>query len=229
MLGINYNKIADSSCSTTTLRARRDEWIRLGIFTRLEATARDGYDKMVGPDLEHLLIDGCIVKASCGGEAAGRCSPAGRGKQGPKRSLLTDGAGLLGGAVARRTGTIFRCCAPPWSVSVVSISVWEQDHPRRSRATRALLAEFGCRGVISPRRTSLETGKRWPVERAYSWRNHGFKKLANCTECRIKVINALTNTTIINPPTPPPRLAHPPLGHPPHLKALNPTPIHVPS
>ena len=97
MLGINYNKIADSSCSTTTLRARRDEWIRLGIFTRLEATARDGYDKMVGPDLEHLLIDGCIVKASCGGEAAGRCSPAGRGKQGPKRSLLTDGAGPLGG------------------------------------------------------------------------------------------------------------------------------------
>ena len=97
MLGINYNKIADSSCSTTTLRARRDEWIRLGIFTRLEATARDGYDKMVGPDLEHLLIDGCIVKASCGGEAAGRCSPAGRGKQGPKRSLLTDGTGSLEG------------------------------------------------------------------------------------------------------------------------------------
>ena len=66
MLGINYNKIADSSCSTTALRARRDEWIRLGIFTHLEATARDGYDKMVGPYLEHLLIDGCIVKASCG-------------------------------------------------------------------------------------------------------------------------------------------------------------------
>ena len=67
VLGINYNKIADSSCSTTTLRTRRDEWIRLGILTPLEAIARDGYDKMVGLDLEHFLIDGCIVKAPCRG------------------------------------------------------------------------------------------------------------------------------------------------------------------
>lgn len=55
VLGISYNKIADSSCSATTLRSRRDEWIRLGIFTRLEAIARDGYDTMVGLDLENLL------------------------------------------------------------------------------------------------------------------------------------------------------------------------------
>ncbi|GEM_PF-1527041 len=30
VLGISYNKIADSSCSATTLRSRRDEWIALG-------------------------------------------------------------------------------------------------------------------------------------------------------------------------------------------------------
>ena len=36
-------------------------------------------------------------------------------------------------------------------------------HPNAShdsRATRALLEEFGCRGMISPRGTPLETGKR---------------------------------------------------------------------
>jgi hypothetical protein len=34
--GCSYQGIADSACSTTTLRDRRDEWIRLGIFSRLK-------------------------------------------------------------------------------------------------------------------------------------------------------------------------------------------------
>ena len=50
------------------------------------------YDKMIGVDLANLVVDGCSVKAPCGGEAAGP-SPVDRGKQGTKRSVLTDGAG----------------------------------------------------------------------------------------------------------------------------------------
>jgi transposase len=34
--GCSYQGIADSTCSATTLRDRRDEWIRLGIFSRLK-------------------------------------------------------------------------------------------------------------------------------------------------------------------------------------------------
>ena len=34
VLGCAYVKIADSSCSATTLRDRRDEWIDAGIFAR---------------------------------------------------------------------------------------------------------------------------------------------------------------------------------------------------
>jgi hypothetical protein len=33
--GCSYDGIADNSCSATTLRARRDEWIGLGLFAAL--------------------------------------------------------------------------------------------------------------------------------------------------------------------------------------------------
>jgi transposase len=33
--GAGYERIADASCSATTLRRRRDEWIRLGVWDRL--------------------------------------------------------------------------------------------------------------------------------------------------------------------------------------------------
>lgn len=80
VLGCAYTKIADSICSATTIRRRRDQWISAGIFTRLEQLCLDGYEQMIGLDLENLIVDGCIVKAPCGGEAAGR-SPVDRGKQ----------------------------------------------------------------------------------------------------------------------------------------------------
>ncbi|MGW7674332.1 transposase, partial [Streptomyces sp. NPDC054775] len=34
--GCSYEAIADTTCSATTIRSRRDEWIRLGVFTRLK-------------------------------------------------------------------------------------------------------------------------------------------------------------------------------------------------
>jgi len=56
------------------------------------------YDRMLGLDLDHLAVDGCITKAPCGGQTAGR-SPVDRGKQGLKRSIVTEAAGIPLGAV----------------------------------------------------------------------------------------------------------------------------------
>ncbi len=72
VLGAAYEKIADSSCSATTIRRRRDEWITAGIFTDLEHLKLDAYDRYCGVKLEDLIVDGSLVKAPCGGEAAGR-------------------------------------------------------------------------------------------------------------------------------------------------------------
>src|SRR3954453_19741139 len=56
---------------------------------------------MIGLDLDDLAVDGCITKAPCGGEVAGR-SPVDRGKQGMKRSVACDGGGIPLHLVAAR-------------------------------------------------------------------------------------------------------------------------------
>lgn len=34
--GCSYQAVSDTTCSATTIRNRRNEWIRLGVFARLE-------------------------------------------------------------------------------------------------------------------------------------------------------------------------------------------------
>lgn len=98
VVGASYAKIADSTCSATTIRTRRDEWITAGVFEKLEELCLSAYDQIVGLDLANVTVDGRLVKAPCGGEAAGR-SPVDRGKLGTKRSLMTDSAGIPLGCV----------------------------------------------------------------------------------------------------------------------------------
>lgn len=206
VLGAAYVKIADSGCSATTIRTRRDEWIAAGIFTELEQICLDAYDKMIGLDLENLVVDGCIVKAPCGGEAAGR-SPVDRGKQGTKRSLLVDGNGIpLGCVVAAANCNDSPLLAPTLeTLSRFGFDLPEQitvhlDAGYDSGKTRNLLDTLGCDGVISTRGVPLQAGARWVIERTNSWHNRGFKKLAICTERRTRVIDAfiaLANAIII--------------------------------
>ncbi|WP_372470753.1 IS5 family transposase [Nonomuraea aurantiaca] len=96
--GCSYQAIADATCSATTIRNRRDEWIKLGVFAQFKHIVLEFYDRIVGLVLEEISIDGCITKAPGGGEVAGR-SPVDRGKQGMKRSLMVDGYGIPLGRV----------------------------------------------------------------------------------------------------------------------------------
>lgn len=50
--GCSYQGIADSTCSATTIRLRRDEWIKAGVFAPLKLIALEAYDRIVG-----LLFD----------------------------------------------------------------------------------------------------------------------------------------------------------------------------
>lgn len=85
VFGCAYWRIADTTCSASTLRRRRDDWIAAGV----EAA----YDRMIGLALHDLAIDGCITEAPCGGELTGR-SPVDQGKQGRKRSTIVEAAGI---------------------------------------------------------------------------------------------------------------------------------------
>ena len=206
VLGASYAKIADSTCSATTLRTRRDEWIKAGIFHDLEQVCLESYDRIVGLRLENLSVDGCIVKAPCGGEAAGR-SPVDRGKQGTKRSLLVDATGIPLGCVVAGAN---QNDSPLLRPTLEKLGRFRFDLPENitvhldagydSSKTRRLLDELGCDWVISQKGFPLQAGARWVVERTNSWHNRGFKKLLICTERRTRVVEAfiaLANAVII--------------------------------
>jgi transposase len=76
VFGCAYHRIADASCSESTLRRRRDEWIELGVMERLRRMCLETYDRFIGLELADLAVDGCITKAPCGG-GEGRKEPRG--------------------------------------------------------------------------------------------------------------------------------------------------------
>lgn len=57
LLGCDYDRIADHQCSATRLRTRRDEWIRAAVFQELETIALEGYDRLIGLELDVIAVD----------------------------------------------------------------------------------------------------------------------------------------------------------------------------
>ncbi len=98
VFGCAYWRIADGSCSASTLRRRRDEWIEAGLMDELRPIALEAYDRIIDLELSEVAVDCCITKAPCGGEKAGK-SPVDRGKRGIKRSTAVDAEGIPLGVV----------------------------------------------------------------------------------------------------------------------------------
>ncbi len=196
VFGAGYERIADAACSATTMRRRRDEWIRLGIFDQLRLAALDAYDKTIGLDLADVAVDGCTTKASCGGECAGR-SPVDRGKGGMKRSQLSDGAGVPMATVAAPANTVDHALLGqtldalkdfqplPAQVTVHLDAGYDYRPCRQALDERGLLGDIAARGTPAP----IQVGKRWVVERTNSWLND-FGRLRRCTERRRACIDA---------------------------------------
>ena len=75
VFGCSYWRIADESCSATTLRRRRDEWIAGGLMKELRQMALSAYARTIGLELSDVAVDGCITKAPCGGGQGTLFSP----------------------------------------------------------------------------------------------------------------------------------------------------------
>jgi transposase len=206
VFGCGYRRIADATCSATTLRRRRDEWITLGLAEQVRLVVLGAYDRMLGLDLEHLAVDGCITKAPCGGEVAGR-SPVDHGKQGLKRSLVTEAGRMPLGAVAaaanRRDDGLL--AATLHTIAVVgplpAQPVVHLDAGYDYQSCRAVLTEQGMVGQIATRGVSapVQVGRRWVIERTHAWGNQ-YGKLRWCTERRRLVVEfwlALASAVIV--------------------------------
>jgi hypothetical protein len=79
--GSGYERVATAACSDSTIRRRLKDWAAAGIAEQIHAIALAAYHRVIGLDLEHIGVDGCITKAPCGGEKAGP-SPVDRRKGG---------------------------------------------------------------------------------------------------------------------------------------------------
>lgn len=194
--GCSYEAIADTTCSATTIRNRRDEWIQAGVFATLKQIALDAYDRIVGLLLDHIAVDGCITKAPGGGECAGP-SPVDRRKQGMKRSLLVEGHGIplgrvLAGAnrhdsplLAPTLDTLDTLGPLPDDITVHLDSGYDSGKTRDELTQRGLRSKIAHKGEKAP----IQASQRWHIERTNSWHN-AFNRLQRCYERREIVIDA---------------------------------------
>jgi hypothetical protein len=203
VFGCAYERIADDSCSATTLRRRRDEWIEAGSMEVLEEMALESYDRIIGLELSEVAVDCCITKAPCGGQKAGK-SPVDRGKRGIKRSVAVDAEGIPLGVI---TAPANRHDSPLLSETLDTAGQLPEhssvhlDRAYDSKITRDILESRDLIGVISKKGkpAPLKAGMRWIVERTNSWHN-AHKKLLWCTEREGRVIDfwiAFSNVVII--------------------------------
>jgi hypothetical protein len=95
VFGCGDRRIADHTCSATTLRRPRDEWISAGVAEPLRLAVLAAYDRMLGLELEQLAVDSCTTKAPCGGQTAGP-TPDDRRIQGRKHLVATEAGIPLG-------------------------------------------------------------------------------------------------------------------------------------
>ncbi len=186
--GSGYERIASPGCSDATIRRRLKEWAAAGVSEQVHTLALRAYDRMIGLELDDLAVDGCLTKAPGGGEAAGR-SPVDRGKQGLKRSIVTDGTGIPLHVVSAGANRHDSPLLAPTLAGLDKLDRLPEDvtvHLDRGydgRPSRALLDELGFQGAIARKGVPapIQAGSRWVVERAHAWMN-GYGKLRRCTE-----------------------------------------------
>jgi transposase len=195
VFGCAYERIADESCSATTLRRRRDEWIVSGVMEQLQRIVLDAYDRMIGLDLSDVAVDCCTTKAPCGGDKAGK-SPVDRAKEGIKRSMVVDANGIPIGAIAAPANhhdspllegtldTLEIVGELPERMNVHLDRGYDSKVTRERLQDRGFLWEISQKGKPAP----LAATKRWVVERTNSWSN-AHKKLVWCTERVDRVID----------------------------------------
>jgi transposase len=209
--GCSYDEIGlILGVSSRTIRRRRDEWADAGVFENLFAEALAGYDKIIGLQLDDISIDGCITKAPCGGEVAGK-SPVDRGKRGTKRSIGVDAIGVDAVGVP-----IAVVCAPANTVDfkllgatldhvelldLPALSSLHLDRGYDNKVSREMVLARGYDSHIATKKTAREVRsiKRWAVERTNAWHNNfgQLRRATDRTALGVRVCALLASVVII--------------------------------
>jgi hypothetical protein len=98
VFGCAYERIAEESCSESTLRRSARSGSNSGCWRISGRSLSMPTIISSASKWPNLAMDCCITKAPCGGEKAGK-SPVDRGKGGIKRSTVVDARGIPLGTI----------------------------------------------------------------------------------------------------------------------------------
>jgi len=191
--GIQWNALPRELGASSTVHDRFQDWERAGLFKALWQVGLQDYDELIGIQWEWQAVDGAMTKAPFAHAATGR-NPTDRGKQGVKRSLLTDGAGIplaLVIAGANRHDMKLLCATLDGIVIARPEPSQEQpqhlcldagyDYPacREQIETHTYLPHIRSRGQEQQEKitTAGFRARRWVVERTHSWLNRSRRLL----------------------------------------------------
>ena len=195
---VSAEHLLGGAVSDTTLRARRDEWIEVGVFDAVVSEALAAYDRIIGLDLTDVSVDGSQHKAPCGGQGTGE-NPCDRAKGGWKWSLATDANGIPVGwatdGANRHDSILFEPTLHSAAQRglLLDVETLHLDRAYDSKAVRALCQAAGITDVICAKKrprdqanhTKLPTplGMRWTVERTNSWLSNYGQLRRNTDRC----------------------------------------------
>jgi putative transposase len=174
-------------CAKSTAHDRFSYWVEEGVFLALWQAGLERFDELKGIDWSWLSMDGAMTKAPLGGKKTGP-NPTDRGKDGVKRSLLTEGHGVpVGLAIDGANRHDMKLLRATLESIVVERPEPSEEQPQGMcldkgydyDEVREVLVEFGFTAHIRSRgeeakELAREAGKRarrWVVERSHSWMN----------------------------------------------------------
>jgi putative transposase len=94
--GCQWQALPERFGSRATVHRRFQQWVEAGIFEKMHHICLRFYDDLEGIDFDWASIDGSQTKAPRGGTDTG-ANPTDRAKSGSKRSIVTDGQGIVCG------------------------------------------------------------------------------------------------------------------------------------
>jgi putative transposase len=186
--GCQWKAIPPILAAGSTAHQYFQQWVTAGVFERLWELALEEYDQLIGLDWQWQSVDGAMTKAPLGGESTGR-NPTDRGKQGTKRSLMTEAEGIPVGIVVDAANihdirllqqTIEDCFNRFYVTEASAEEHLCLDKGYDSTAIRDLVeAVFGYTSHIRSRgeeqsdakRKRPKKPRRWVVERTHGWLN----------------------------------------------------------
>ena len=174
--------IGHINVSDTTLRARRTEWVRAGVFHQLMEDCLAWYDEHVGVDMRDVSIDGSTQLAPGGGPDTHN-APGSKGRKTMKFHIGVDRNGIgLGVLIASGPAndfpllqpTLDEICTRDWTAAIGRLHL-DRGYGYPSLPTK--LDHHQIDNVVVTMRNQPGVGcvllaglkQRWVVERTNSW------------------------------------------------------------